>query len=293
MKKTAFLYIVLAGLLWGTSGLFVAALRPYGFTTLQLTAMRGLVAIIVMPLVVLIKDRKLFRLRLVHLPFYVGIAICLFGTAALYYEAMQRTSVSTAVVLMYSAPVMVMIYSVLFLGERLTRVKVVAVALMLVGCCLVAGIVGGFKLDAIGILLGFASGVSYAIYNVLTKIVSRLGSPSLTTTTYGFLMMFVLAISVCTPADILPRVTAAPMPTIPLLLGLGALTFTAPYFLYTMAMKSLPAGTASALGIIEPMAATVFSVIFLHERLDVFATVGAVLILVAVFLLGRAEDGEA
>ena len=169
----------------------------------------------------------------------------------------------------------------------------VAVALMLVGFCLVAGIVGGLKLDAIGILFGFLSGLSYAIYNILTKVASRNGISPLTTTAYSFVMMFVFAICICQPVGIVHAVAAAPWPSIPLLLGLSAVTFTIPYFLYTLGMKILPAGTASALGIIEPMSATVFSVVFLHEKLDLFALIGIVLILVAVFLLGQAEGKQA
>ena len=45
MKKS-FLLIVIAGLMWGTSGVFVTYLTPYGFSSLQITAVRALVAVI-------------------------------------------------------------------------------------------------------------------------------------------------------------------------------------------------------------------------------------------------------
>ena len=62
-----------------------------------------------------------------------------------------------------------------------------------------------------------------------------------------------------------------------------------PYVLYTLAMRTLPAGTASALAIVEPMSATVFG-FMIGETLTVFSGIGIVLILLAVFLLGRAES---
>ena len=83
-----------------------------------------------------------------------------------------------------------------------------------------------------------------------------------------------------------------PWLTIPLILALGIVTFVLPYLLYTLALKELPAGTASALGIVEPMAATVFSVVIFREALSVYSVVGIVLILLAVFLLGKAEDKQ-
>ena len=55
-------------------------------------------------------------------------------------------------------------------------------------------------------------------------------------------------------------------------------------------MRDLPAGTASALGIVEPMAATIFSVIFLDESLGWISVIGILLILCAVFALGKSED---
>ena len=54
-------------------------------------------------------------------------------------------------------------------------------------------------------------------------------------------------------------------------------------------MRDLPAGTASALSIVEPMAATVFSVVLFHEAMSVASVIGIVLILLAVFLLSRDE----
>ena len=83
-----------------------------------------------------------------------------------------------------------------------------------------------------------------------------------------------------------------PFPVIPLIIGMGIATFVTPYFIYTLAMRDLPAGTASALGIVEPMAATVFSVIFLDEKLSLLPEIGIALILAAVFMLGKAEGPE-
>ena len=59
--------------------------------------------------------------------------------------------------------------------------------------------------------------------------------------------------------------------------------------LSSLAMKSLSAGTASALAVVEPMAATLFSVILFKEPLDLFSVIGIVLILGAIFMIGKAE----
>jgi len=288
MKKKAFIYIIIAGILWGTSGLFANTLSEHGFSSLQMTAMRGLVSFLCMLIYVLIKDRALLRVKAIDLVFFLGNGIALFSTAFLYYTTMQMTSVATAVVLMYTMPIMVMIYSVIFFKERLTGMKICATAVMFIGCCLVSGIVGGFKANVWGILLGLLSGITYSVYSILTKIEFRRGAHPVTTSLYGFGFMSIIALSICKPVEIIER-TVSPKIFI-LLIGLGVVTFVIPYFLYTLSLKYLPAGTASALSIVEPMAATVFGMIFLREIPDAFAGVGIVLIILAVFLLGIAEN---
>ena len=292
MKTKAFIYIIVAGILWGTSGLFVNFLAPYGFSSVQMTAVRGLVSFIGISIYALLTDRALFRFKPKDFIFFIPIGTTLFATAVLYYASMTMTSVSTAVVLMYMAPVYVMIFSVLFLGEKFSVLKASSLGAMLIGCCLVSGIIGGITFNFLGILFGILAGVSYATYNIVTKIGLKKGISAVTTTVYSFMVMAIIAISASKPHKILMKAVENPWPTIPLLIGLGVFTFVVPYFLYTLAMRDLPAGTAAALGIVEPMAATVFSVIFLKEDLGWLPAVGIALILVAVFALGKAEDSR-
>lgn len=289
MIKRAYFYIIAAGILWGTSGLFVAALSPYGFSSLQMTAMRGVVSAVCMSLYCFFSDKKLFKASPFETFLFILSGLSMFGTASCYYISMQESSVSTAVVLMYTAPIIVMIYSVLFLGEKLTKLKLCAVLLMLLGCALVSGIIGGFKFSVWGIAAGFMSGISYSSYNILTKIQMRKGARPQSATLYCFIFMAILAVTFCNPAELVALTAKAPAPIIPLMIGIGVVTTVLPYLLYTFAMRELPAGTASSLGIVEPMSATIFSITLLGEKPDIFSIVGIVLIIGAVFILGKSE----
>ena len=133
-------------------------------------------------------------------------------------------------------------------------------------------------------------GISYAIYNIITKIALKGKRNAVTVTLYSFFTMAVIAMSVANPEDIISKAARNPLPSIPLLIGLGIATFVTPYFLYTLAMRDLPAGTASALGIIEPMAATIFSVVIFNEVLSVSSVIGIIMILGSVFVLSRQSE---
>lgn len=291
MKKSALLYVVLASVLWGTSGLFSNWLRPYGFTAVQMTAIRGTVAAIILVSYLLICSPQLLKVVKKDIPLLIGSGLSLFCAATLYYLSIEASSVSTAVILMYTAPVFVLIYSVLFLGEKLNKAKLLSVALMIIGCALVSGIVGGMKFSFWGVVFGLASGISYSAYNVFTKLLTMHKVNVLTVTCYCFIMMGGIALCISDPVQIVSLTAQAPLDTAPLIIGIGIFACVLPYLFYTLALRDIPAGTASALGIIEPMAATLFSVAFLGEQLSAPSLCGIVLILIAVFILAKQRQG--
>ncbi len=289
MKKRAFLYIILTGILWGTSGVFVRALSPYGFSTLQMTAMRGGVAAIAFVLYAIFFNRKAFLTNAKELILYALSGLCIFLTSACYFACMQRTSVSVAVILMYTAPVIVMIYSVLFLGERFTFKKAISVFFMLAGCVLVSGLGGGMKFDAYGIFIGLCSGLAYSGYNIFTKIQMRKKCNPFSASLYCFIFMAITAVIFSNSSDMLKLVSQNFSKVLPLCASIGIVTCVLPYFLYTIALKELPVGTAAVLSVVEPMAATLISIFIFKEHADLFSICGIVLILGAVFLLGKSQ----
>ena len=288
MSKKAFLYIILAGIFWGTSGIYVHYLAPLGLSSMQITTIRGIISAVAMSVYLFYYDKKLFRVSGKEILLFVLSAVAMYFTSVFYFYSMQLTSVSTAVVLMYTAPIIVLIYSVTFLGERLNTVKVISIIAMVIGCALVSGIVGGFKFSALGLLFGFGSGFAYSSYNIITKIQMQKKINPITASTYTFIFMCIISIF-CSDTGAVLRVAAIRPDSILLMIGCGVCTCIAPYFLYTLALRTLPAGTASALAIVEPMAATIMSVLFLGEVLTPWSIAGIVLILGSVYMLGKSN----
>ena len=287
MKKTSYMYIIFAGLLWGTSGIFVNLLVTYGFTPLQLTFFRAAVSFISLSVYALCSDKSLFKINRKELLLFVCSGIAFFATAGCYYCSMQMTSISTSVMLMYTSPIFVMIYSVSFLGEKFTKQKAISAGGMIIGCGLVSGVIGGVKFEVAGVLLGLLAGISYSVYSILAKINMNNKSNPLAATLYGFLFAALIGIFVCEIPLTIPCIVSNPGITLLLIIGMGLCTCTVPFFLYTLALRKIPAGTASVLSIIEPMAATVYGVLFFDEPLTVSLCGGAALILFSVFLLNK------
>lgn len=290
MRIKAFVYIVIAGILWGTAGIFVHFLSPFGFSSLQMTAIRGTVAAIAMSAYVFLTNRQAFKIRLIDLLLFACSGFFLFGTSSCYYIAMQASSVSTAVILMYTSPVIVMAFSVFFFREKINCLKIFSVICMLAGCALVSGIISGMTLNVLGIIMGLAASFAYSAYNIFTKIqMRRLCNPK-SATLFCLIFMALVALCFSNPPEIVSIIGQNVTAILPLSLGLGICTCVLPYFLYTLALKDLPVGTAAALGIVEPMSATIFSVVLLNESLSIPSLCGISLILVAVLLLSRSKN---
>ena len=92
MKKSAFFYIALAGVLWGTSGLFSYWLTPFGFKPVQMTTMRGFVSMVLIVPFILIKNPKLLKVPKKEIFFIIGSGVGLFLTAYTYYASMAASS---------------------------------------------------------------------------------------------------------------------------------------------------------------------------------------------------------
>ncbi|MBO4898053.1 MAG: DMT family transporter [Clostridia bacterium] len=290
MRKRSFVFIILASVLWGTSGIFVHYLAPLGFSSLQMSSVRGTVAAVCFAIYILIKDRKLFSVSFKDLAVIALSGIAMYGCGTCYYASMQMTSVSTAVMLMYTAPVIVMTFSVIFLGEKLTKIKLISLIAMIFGCGFITGVIGGLKFNPAGILVGLLSGVSYSTYIIITRIEMQKKINAVTAVFYCFLFMTILALIAAPPAPIFETALKEPLKAFPLMIGVGICTSILPYLFYTLSLKHIPAGTAASLAVLEPMAATLFSVMLLGEKLSLSSVCGIILILGAVLLLSKTND---
>jgi drug/metabolite transporter (DMT)-like permease len=290
MKKFPVLLIVIASILWGTSAIFANLLYHHGFSPLQVTAMRGTVSAILMSIYVFISNKKLFKINLSQLIWFALGGLSMFLAAYFYYESMNVGSVSVAVMLMYTAPIFVMTYSVLFLGEKLTVVKFISIVLVLLGCALISGIVGGAKFNLWGVVTGLLSGISYSAYNIIAKVqISKKGNP-LSASVYCYIFMALASFLFADIGGIFTIANTQPVYLYALIIGVGVFTVTFPYSLYTLSLKYIPVGTASALGIIEPMTATLFGVAIFGEPLGLTAAIGIVFIMTAVLMLSFSKE---
>ena len=145
MKKTntvSYLYIIIAGMLWGAISIFLRMLSYVGFSGLDVVAIRITIAAVTLIVYSLVKDRSCFKIRLKDIWCFVGTGIVsLLAFTCCYFKAIEMTTAAVAAVLLYTAPSFVMIFSVFLFKERMNKNKLTALIMTFVGCVLITGII--------------------------------------------------------------------------------------------------------------------------------------------------------
>jgi DME family drug/metabolite transporter len=175
-----YFYIGSAAFLWGISATlgraaFTGRLLPGGASLgsidpLILSQSRATLSLAVL-LPILLMRRGSSVLRVPGRDLLQFFLLGILGVAVsnyFYYLAIQRTNVATAIILQYTAPVWVLIYTAVRGAQRPSLRRSSAVGLAVVGCALAVGLVGsgGFRMDAIGMAAAILAAFSFAFYNV-------------------------------------------------------------------------------------------------------------------------------
>lgn len=276
-KASAMAKLVSSMVIFGTIGIF----RRYIPLSSGVIAMaRGFVGAAVLLLALLLTGKRLtpaaIRENL--------LLLCLSGGAMgfnwiLLFEAYNYTSVATATLCYYMAPIFILLLSPAVLGERLTAKRGLCVGLALIGMVLVSGVLGaGFSGagELRGVLLGLGAAVLYASVILMNKRMKPIPAYDRTVlqlfSAAAVLLVYVLFTGELTGIEFTPLSLAMLAVVCVVHTGLA-------YALYFGSMEKLPAQALALFSYIDPVVAVLLSALFLHEDMTVLTAIGAVLVL--------------
>jgi drug/metabolite transporter (DMT)-like permease len=224
-----------------------------------------------------------FRVRRADLPLFALFGIVgLAGVQWTYYESIQRLPVGVAVVIQYTAPVLLLIWARLR-GRKVGSRLWLAAVLALVGCFFAAGAYDAalFQLNTTGVLLSVLSAVIFALYfSLAERILKRYETPTLLIYGFGFAL---LAWAIFRPLWTLPWTTTASEIWV-LLLGVLIVATVIPFALTLAAVKLIPAARVGLTATIEPVVAAIVAFLVLGEQLAVPQIVGGAIVVVAILI---------
>jgi drug/metabolite transporter (DMT)-like permease len=285
--------IVLGGtVIWALTGIVIKILLThYALETLTMAFWRVLIVAGFTFVALLLLDARALRIAPRDLGLFAIYGVIGIGVHQIVWiSSVQFNGAAVATVIIYTAPALVAVIAARFLREGMTRVKLLALALTMAGCALVARVYDArqIELNALGLIFGLGSACTFATYSLLGRFVTRRYS-AWTALFYAFLFgtLFLLPLDLYL-GKLMPQQLALDgwgwlifLALVPTLGGFGA---------YTIGLSHLPASTASILAAFEPVTTAIIAFFVLGETLEPLQLIGAGLILGSVILLRPRES---
>jgi drug/metabolite transporter (DMT)-like permease len=277
--------VCLAAACWGVA----ASIAKYGFEhgvpPAAMAEARVLIALVVLWGLLAWRSPPLLRAprgaRLLLAAYGCAIA-CVNIT---YYVAIDRVPVGVAISIQYTAPVLVLGWTVLVARRRAGALAWLAAALTLAGAILVSQALDGFgALDPVGLAGGVGAATMLAAVLLLAEALGRRGLAASTTVFWG-LAGAVVFWSVVAPWWRWPVAAIASSPrTLLAVVGVGLVGTLIPFFLEVGALRILPAATVGIALTTEPLFAAGFAWLLLGQALTLAQLAGGALVVAGVIL---------
>ena len=262
---------------YGTIGIFVRYIPlPSAVTAMS----RGMIGAPFLLLVLLLKQQKLNKeIILKNLPALFVLGTMLGVNWILLFEAYRFTTVATATLCYYFAPIILVAASPFVFKEKMTAKKLLCILAALIGMYFVSGVAeNGIPTIAElkGVLLALGAAVLYASIVMLNKKVT--GIPPYDKT----IMQLAISAAVLIPYNALSgnfaNLSFSPF-IIFMLIFVGIVHTGIAYYLYFGSMEDLHSQTLAILSYIDPVVAVLLSALILKESMSPLHVLGAVLIL--------------
>ncbi len=225
----------------------------------------------------------------------------------LYFVAIDRLPVGIALLLEFTAPILVALFARVVYREQVRSRMWLGMALSLGGLALVAEVWDGLALDAVGVLAGFGAAISLACYFLLGEHSVTDESP-LHVLTKAFIVATIFW-NVIQPVTNLWRAdltSSRPLggaldswqaPLWVLLAWMVLLGTVAPFLAELSALRHLSATEVTMIGMVEPVGATLLGWLWFSEAMNIAQMGGVVLVLTGILLAQTARiirhDGQA
>ena len=258
--KLGVLFVFLAAVLYSIGGLCIKVIPWNG---LSINGGRNMVALLVIGGYLLAtRHRPRFNRWIL-----VG-AVCICGTNTLFTVANKLTTAANTIVLQFTAPIFVILLSVVFWKRRPQKLDLIACGVVLVGvlCFFVDSLEAG---GMAGNILALLSGLSYAGVFLLNDLPD---SDPISSVFLGDVM------SVAIGLPFLVRETDLSLVPMTSLVILGAFQVGLAYILLTIGLRTTPAVTASLVSGIEPVLNPILVAVFYHETIGPLALLGAAIV---------------
>ena len=294
------IYLVFGSLFFAVSSIPAKLAMESGLSAVHLTQIRTIGAFLVLFLYVYLKNKQSLRINRNELP--ILTAFGLFGFAAVnlfYFLAIQRLNVGVALIIEFTAPIWIALWMRFIQKKIVSKLMWWGLVIGLTGLVLIAQVWRGLTLDGLGVTFAVLDAFALALYFLVgEKLVGVKSSEATMAWGLGISSAFFAIIQpwwnfpfeeLGSVVELTGRLAGISIPTYYLILWIIVLGTAVPYFLVLNGLRGLSAATSSSIGMLEPVFGGIFAWIFLYEKLNFTQSVGAVVVLIGIYLANRAR----
>jgi drug/metabolite transporter (DMT)-like permease len=292
---------LIGSLLFAVNGGVAKIILNEGMPAARMTELRSLGAFIVLFFYLLMRNPKALRLTRSQLPYLIVYGVAGFAAVQMFYFlTISRLPVGVGLLFEYTAPVLLVLWARFVKKERVRARMWIALLFALTGLALVANVIQGVTLDRLGVMFGIIAAFSLAGYYLLGQRGVRMRDP-ISLTTYGFLfstLFWLIVMPIWTfPWEIMTRdlpvggdISDAVAPGWTLMTYVVLLGTIAPFLLVITALKYTTPARAGMIGMLEPVAASAVTWVWLGESLSMIQVLGGVIVLIGIGLAETARN---
>jgi drug/metabolite transporter (DMT)-like permease len=298
--RIGYLMVLTAAALWAVNGSVSKVLLTNTLSSLQLVEVRSAGAFVVLAVFLALRAPRELRIGRAELPWLLAFGVVgLAFVQLLYLLAIRRLDIGVALLIEYTAPVLVALYARFVLHEHVRNRVWVAIALALAGLALIVDVAHGVTLSGVGVACAFLAAVAYAVYVLLAeRTVGERSAVSLLC--HGFLFCS-LFFSLFVPwwsfpwdrlgdrISLLGHLSGTALPVWLLLLSNVVLGTVVPFALVVRALAHLSATRVAVAAMAEPVLATIVAWAWLGETLGTAQLAGAAVVLAGILLAQTAR----
>ena len=294
-QNKGYIMVFIAGMLWGTIGLFSTLLSKLGMDSSAVAFFRLLAAsiLIVPTLIVKGKGFSISKKGLISCALIGFISQAFYNLC--YMKAIEMGGMATAAVLLYTSPVFVAIMSRVLFKEPLGRNKLAAIAINIAGCVLTVtgGDFSAVKLTGFALLMGVLAGFTYGTMPIFSRFGADNEDPY-TSAFYGLALGALLLFFIVRPHNGMG--TEWHWQIVLVLIGFGIVPSALGYIVYFGGLSKVKeTSVVPVLASIETVAASVIGLVVFGQSLSLGKMAGIALVVCSIIIMNlkkKAKNGE-
>ena len=284
-NRLGYILVAVAAILFAISGACAKALFNTGVTAYQLIQLRTSLAFMGLILWLAIKHPRQLKISISDIPYFVCLGLFGIGAAQFFYLfAISKINVAAAILLHYTGPVFVALYTAVVQHQRIGSKALAAIAGTLVGSYFVVGAydLEMLSLNRLGIVGGILAAVAFAAYSLLSAHGMKKYTPW-TVVLYGLLFATLIWHILYPPMEAFHPYYSLKQWVWILFIGLGGTIV--PFGFYFEGIKRIQPTHASITATLEPIAAGIVAAIFLGEQMAVLQIFGGLVVVASIVWL--------